>query len=310
LNGIKIKIEPLVSVIMNCFNGDRYLSNAIDSVLSQTYQNWELIFWDNQSTDSSSKITLSYDDARIKYYYAPTHSLLYEARNQAIMKSCGEFLSFLDVDDWWEPGKLSAQIVEFENPEVGLVCSNFQIHNYNLGTTYPKWKQIKSSRTNLNHLLKEYHIGLLTMVIRRQAFEDLGGFKNNFHIIGDFDFSIRLATSWKIVTLQSIFANCRLHGENESLKKQSLNVQELKFWLQETKNHPILGKLSLTNIQQKIQYKESIVNLQKKDLKKLWQSLKPLFPTLFFFKIILMTLLSDSLIKYLKKRNKYLSKIY
>ena len=57
--------QPLVSVIMNCFNGEKYLREAIDSVLAQTYQNWELIFWDNQSTDSSAEIVKSYDDPRI-----------------------------------------------------------------------------------------------------------------------------------------------------------------------------------------------------------------------------------------------------
>ena len=95
--------QTLVSVIMNCFNGEKFLREAIDSVLAQKYQNWELIFWDNQSTDSSAEIVKSYDDPRIYYFYAPQHTLLYEARNYAIQKSKGEFLAFLDVDDWWEP---------------------------------------------------------------------------------------------------------------------------------------------------------------------------------------------------------------
>ena len=73
--------EPLVSIIMNCYQGGRYLQFAIESVLTQTYQNWELIFWDNQSTDRSAEILKNYDDERIKYFYAPKHTLLYEARN-------------------------------------------------------------------------------------------------------------------------------------------------------------------------------------------------------------------------------------
>ena len=102
--------QPLVSVIMNCFNGEKYLREAIDSVLAQTYQNWELIFWDNQSTDRSAEIVKSYDDPRIYYFYASQHTLLYEARNYAIEDQNGEFLAFLDVDDWWESDKLSIQL--------------------------------------------------------------------------------------------------------------------------------------------------------------------------------------------------------
>ena len=60
--------DKLVSIIMNCFNGEEFLHNAIESVLSQSYQNWELIFWDNQSDDTSAEIFKSYNDERLKYY--------------------------------------------------------------------------------------------------------------------------------------------------------------------------------------------------------------------------------------------------
>ena len=98
--------EPLVSVIMNCYNGEKYLKEAIDSVCAQTYENWEIIFWDNQSADQSAKIFQSYNDPRLKYHYAPIHTFLYEARNNAIEKARGEFIAFLDVDDWWYSEKL------------------------------------------------------------------------------------------------------------------------------------------------------------------------------------------------------------
>ena len=84
-----LKKEPLVSVIMNCYNGERYLEEAIDSIIDQTYNNWELIFWDNQSTDKSANIFKKYNDKRLKYYYSNKHTLLYEARNFALKKSKG-----------------------------------------------------------------------------------------------------------------------------------------------------------------------------------------------------------------------------
>ena len=73
---MQFKEQPLISIIMNCYNGEKYLRQSIASVLHQTYQNWELLFWDNQSTDSSAEIFKSYDDNRFKYFYAKKHSII------------------------------------------------------------------------------------------------------------------------------------------------------------------------------------------------------------------------------------------
>ena len=79
--------KPLVSVIMNCFNGEEYLHEAVSSVIKQTYENWEIIFWDNLSTDKSAEIFKSFKDSRLKYYCASSHAdILYVARNYALKK--------------------------------------------------------------------------------------------------------------------------------------------------------------------------------------------------------------------------------
>ena len=78
---------PLVSVIINCFNGETYIAEAVKSILDQTYKNFEVIFWDNQSRDKSAIIYKSFNDKRLKYYYAKKRTSLYEARNLAIKKS-------------------------------------------------------------------------------------------------------------------------------------------------------------------------------------------------------------------------------
>ena len=97
-------MKPLVSVIMNCYNGDRFLRQAIDSVYCQTYDNWEIIFWDNASTDSSAKIARSYDD-KIRYFLATKNTPLGEARNLALNKASGKYVAFLDCDDLYFPNK-------------------------------------------------------------------------------------------------------------------------------------------------------------------------------------------------------------
>ena len=72
-----INEKSLISIIMNCYNGETYLSESIKSVLSQTYKNWELIFWDNQSKDKSSEIFKSYKDIRLRYFYADQETSSY-----------------------------------------------------------------------------------------------------------------------------------------------------------------------------------------------------------------------------------------
>jgi len=102
---------PLVSVLMNCFNGEKYLREAIDSIINQTYKNWEIIFIDNCSIDNSAEIAESYKDERIKYYRTRKNIPLYAARNIAIDKCNGEYIGFLDCDDIWLEDKLEKQIV-------------------------------------------------------------------------------------------------------------------------------------------------------------------------------------------------------
>ena len=103
---------------MNCYNGQRYLGEAIKSVINQTYKNWELIFYDNCSTDNSKEIFKSFNDKRLKYFKSKKKLRLYDARNMAIQKSTGKFITFLDTDDIWLKNKLKIQIQFF------IICFN------------------------------------------------------------------------------------------------------------------------------------------------------------------------------------------
>ena len=123
---------PLISIIMNCYNGEDFLHESIKSILNQTYRNWELIFWDNQSKDKSSEIFKSYKDERLKYFLAKEHTTLYKARNLAIEKSKGDYIAFLDTDDLWEKEKLELQMHLFNNLEVGVVFSNLWMIKKNI----------------------------------------------------------------------------------------------------------------------------------------------------------------------------------
>jgi len=122
--------NPLVSIIINCHNGEKYLDKAIKSVLGQNYKHWEIIFFDNNSKDKSSSVLKKYKDRRIKYFRVQKTYSLYKARNLAIAKCKGELVSFLDVDDWWLKNKLNKQVKVFlKDQTVDVLYSNIYLYN-------------------------------------------------------------------------------------------------------------------------------------------------------------------------------------
>ena len=233
--------QPLVSIIMNCYNGEAYLYESIESVISQTYKNWELIFWDNKSEDKSAEIFKSYKDKRFKYYYAPQHTLLYEARNQAIEKSSGEFIAFLDTDDFWVKDKLELQIPFFKDLEVGVVYGNLFIVNEKLNNKKIFSKKKMPKGFILDDLLKDYCTSLVTLVIRKSFLKDYQSvFDRSFHIMGDFDLMIRMSSKYKFECVDKPIASWRSHWKNESLLKKKTQIKELKIWYKKMQNYPII----------------------------------------------------------------------
>ena len=228
--------NPLVSVIMNCHNGESYLKESISSLINQTYKNWELIFWDNFSSDSSKEVLMQFSDKRIKYYYTKNFTPLYEARNLAIKKTSGEFISFLDTDDWWSPKRLEKQIeLFFKDKNLDVVYTNFYFF-YNKTKT----KKIVSKK-NLpdgkitQKLLSNYNIGgILTALCKKKIFQTKQ-FIGKYEIIGDFDFFVDVSLSSFFGCIQEPLAYYRVHGSNTSLRKIHLHIQELESWLKNNK---------------------------------------------------------------------------
>jgi glycosyltransferase involved in cell wall biosynthesis len=228
--------NPLVSVIMNCHDGETYLKESISSLINQTYKNWELIFWDNFSSDSSKEVLMQFSDKRIKYYYTKNFTPLYEARNLAIKKTSGEFISFLDTDDWWSPKRLEKQIKLFsKDKNLDVVYTNYYFF-YNKTKT----KKIVSKK-NLpdgkitQKLLSNYNIGgILTALCKKKIFQTKQ-FIGKYEIIGDFDFFVDVSLSSFFGCIQEPLAYYRVHGSNTSLRKIHLHIQELESWLKNNK---------------------------------------------------------------------------
>ena len=117
------------SIITTVYNGEETIGKTIESVISQTYKNWEIIFWDNHSKDKSKKILKSFKDKRIRYFYSKKFTNLHQARNLAIKKAKGEFVSFLDTDDIWRSNKLLLQIEKFKKRKINFVYGNCWLLN-------------------------------------------------------------------------------------------------------------------------------------------------------------------------------------
>ncbi|PWS28188.1 hypothetical protein DHW03_11605 [Pedobacter yonginense] len=232
MNGIK---QPLVSIIVNCYNSDKFLKETLESVISQTYQNWEVVFWDNQSTDSSADYFKSYEDSRFKYYYAPEHTPLSASRNFAIEKSTGEFLAFLDCDDLWTPDKLELQVAEIErNDEVGFVYSLFELF-YNVQDESVT-KQIKyyesilikghSAKNLFSELLVQNQIIFSSVLLRRSTFEQIGEFNPTFNQNEDYEVLLKASLFSLAICIDKPLVKYRIHSNNNSLKNGELNFLE------------------------------------------------------------------------------------
>ncbi len=251
--------EPLVSVIVNCHNGEKFLKECLDSVVNQTYKKWELIFWDNFSKDSSKEIFMQYNEKRFKYFHADKFTSLYTARNLALRKASGDFISFLDTDDFWFEKKLEKQLKVFNhNRNLGIVYSNYYYY-FNKSKIKKVINKKMPTGKITQQLLKHYNIGgILTALCRRDLFKKKI-FENNYEIIGDFDFFLNVSNFTYFGCVQEPLATYRLHGENTSLKKLDLQIKELEYWLDQNKDIYLKNNYSLNGV---------FINLQSLKIKK------------------------------------------
>tara|TARA_B100000029_G_C17533660_1_gene944101 strand:+ start:153 stop:941 length:789 start_codon:yes stop_codon:yes gene_type:complete len=224
------KKDEIVSIIMNCHNGDKYLKKSISSVLKQSYKKWELIFFDNKSNDNSRKIISNYKDKRIKIFKSKKYLKLYEARNEAIKKAQGKYICFLDTDDWWAPKKIEIQLKTLIKNKYDMVYSNFFNFYQSSGKKEISKNLQLPSGLITQQLLDNYVVGILTVLIKKKFFNKKM-FNKKYEIVGDFDYIINFSIDNKIGSIQQPLAYYRLHEKNFSHLKIKLYIKELKNWI-------------------------------------------------------------------------------
>lgn len=229
---------PFVSVIMNCYNSARYLREALDSVLAQTFADWEIVFWDNQSADESAAIFKSYPDSRFRYFLAPEHTTLGRARNLAVEQARGEWIAFLDCDDLWLPEKLGKQVALIfdAGPELGLVYGRSQslVEGSGLQTSMGRRMQAYEQRGGrllpegniFPDLLKENFVPLLSGMVRRSAYWSVGGIDPVFRQAEDYDLFVKISKVFAARVVQEKVCTYRIHGSNLSHAQAEDNYWE------------------------------------------------------------------------------------
>lgn len=224
--------NSLVSVVVNCFNGEKFIDKCITSILNQTYKNFEIIFWNNKSNDNSLSILNKYTDPRIRLYDSDIHTNISVARNEAIKKTTGEYICFIDVDDYWSKNKLEEQIKNFYSEKIGVSFTNFWYVKIQKNLETKKPISLKFEEGLTNKIIKKYEIVLSTIMIRKKILEDHKIiFNEKYHIISDFDFILKLSLLTKFYHLKDFLTYRTWHGINESIKKRENAVYEMEDWL-------------------------------------------------------------------------------
>lgn len=224
---------PRVSVIMNGHNVAPYVGAAIDSVLAQTFRDWEIVFWDNQSTDGTAAVVAGYSDPRLRYFRAPSFTALGEARNLAIREARGELIAFLDCDDIWLPEKLARQVPLFDDAGVGLVYSDTVFFNA-AGDEKRSYDGVLPGRGScFRQLLGRYFLSMETVAIRRAALDAQPvWFDPRFNMIEEADLFRRIAHDWKIDGVPEALARWRVHASSWTFRHPELFRSETMLMLE------------------------------------------------------------------------------
>lgn len=274
------KSNPLVSIIINCYNGEKFLKESLESILFQTYPFFEVIFWDNKSIDNSKKIFKSIIDKRFKYFLALNHTSLGEARNRAIKQANGELIAFLDCDDLWFSTKLEEQIPFFEKKSVGIVICDTLFFNENRVIKQLYKKKPPPTGKVFSELLTQYYISLETVIIRKSALETLSEwFDSRFDVIEEFDLFVRISYQWELEYVNKVLSKWRVHNKSLTWQKPELFPFETNLFINKIirlyPNIKIDFEEELNILKANVSIDKALIFWKKNERKKAIKSIRP-----------------------------------
>lgn len=214
-------IIPKVSIIMPAYNAANYIKESINSVLDQTFKDWELIIIDDGSLDNTAKMVKGFfENPRIRYYYQE-NGKQGKARNLGISKSRGKYLAFLDADDVWLPEKLEFQVIEIEEKNVDLIFSDSYIFSNSEVNKLSKKMNIQGScfydKNAIELFLQGNRIPILTVLVKKEKVIAVGGFSEKLDIqnVEDYHLWLKLLMSNNIFySSNQVLAKYREHNNS------------------------------------------------------------------------------------------------
>ena len=206
--------SPLVSVVIPAYNAERFLSEAIESVLAQTYSPVELVVVDDGSMDRTAEVAAAYGEAKVITQENRGPSA---ARNRGAAIARGAFLAFHDSDDAMTPDKLAVQVGQMlDNPSIGCVLAEQELlvepgAELPFGVEGTKVPTVMPPRPP--ELADEPMVHPMTMVVRRETFEQIGGFDESMRAAEDFDWMLRASEEGvEIARLSNVLLRRRVHA--------------------------------------------------------------------------------------------------
>ena len=221
---------PEVSIVINCFNGQEYLREAIESVYAQSFSDWEIVFWDNASTDESAAIARSYDQ-RLKYYCSPTLTTLGCARRAAVNKCTGSWIAFLDTDDVWLPEKLATQLHALRGSDHILAYAGISEMNKS-GVRIRDNIPAYAAGDIFERLLFQFDINMVTPLVRRNVLLSYGiNFEESITASEEYNLFMRLAAKGSVLVQPVVLGKYRIYGGSLTERQIARWAVERRFTL-------------------------------------------------------------------------------
>ena len=221
--------KPKVSIVMSSYNHVRFIEKCIESVIHQTFQDWEFIIFDDCSTDNTYQIAKKYENKKIKVYKSPYNRGMVQNNNEAIKLSKGQYVSHLNSDDFWDSAKLEKQVGFLDkNSTYGAVFTDINLINEKdkiiSDTDFASFRKkfVTESRDRFQWLHYWFYYGnclcYTSSLIRKECFNKIGLYNPAYIVLLDFDMWIRICMAgYEIYVLQEKLTNFRLLNKDKNL---------------------------------------------------------------------------------------------
>jgi glycosyltransferase involved in cell wall biosynthesis len=231
-----------ISVVMAVYNGEQYVEHSINSILEQTYQDFELIVVDDGSTDSTWDILQSFSDSRMKIFRLSPNGGAAKAMNYAVLQSSGKWIAIQDADDWSHPDRLTVQAKYVgDHPKIAVLGTRISCFgDKNISTDHLERAEKLLNRTGRKKMYKErYSICPLchgTALISKAKFLEAGGYDTSYKITYDYDLWLKLFQLGRIQKIRKVLYHYRLHEESLShLNGNTTYIEKLRCCVQRLK---------------------------------------------------------------------------